>query len=359
MMKYYKKTVASAADSNDANKVNERLVSIMDNVTNNNLTVLDVEATSRCNLTCNYCGMHSKIVSAKDDEIRKKGRKFLKRPKHMDLKMFNEIIKKCTGLKKLKVFYLHGDGEPLLNPNIIKMVEIAKKADVAEQIIIVTNGVLLNKKMFRNLIKAGVASIRVSLDIISPDKFREIKGANFGKIVLVNVDTCVDLIRTEHLPVKFIILCAGSDSEEKSLSEETKKIVRHFEKRISHLTNVAIQYRKIFDWVGSIKRIAEGDEYSRPVPCEQPFFLLMIHSDGDISMCCGDSTKSAVVGNVSKVNSIKKILSSSMLKSKRIGLLEQNYKDIASCKCCGVYSAVDRRLLDKKSELLKLLKIIK
>jgi MoaA/NifB/PqqE/SkfB family radical SAM enzyme len=352
-MKYHRKT--SAADSNNPDKGNERLASIVDNIIGQNLTTLVIEATSRCNLACSYCGMHSKTVFLKDRELNQKGEKFLKTPKHMELKTFKEIIKKCAGLKKLKILYLHGDGEPLLHPDIIKMVKIAKKADVAEQIIIVTNGVLLDKNMFRNLIKTGVTTIRVSLDIISPDKFRQIKGADFGGKVLINVDACVDLIRDEKLPVKFIILCASPDSKDDDLKEETKKIISHFEKKIQNIKSVEIQQRKIFDWVGSINRIADGGEYQRPVPCEQPFYLLMIHADGDVSICCGDSTKNAVVNNIHLAKSVKEILLSDILKSKRIDLLKQNYENMPACKCCGVYSAVDRILFDNRAKLLKIL----
>lgn len=352
----YSKTLALPTDSNNLKKIKARIETIKHNIANNELTTLVIEATSICNLQCNYCGMHSRAVSTKDKELQTKGRKFLKEQRHMDLDLFRETIRKCQGLEKFKILYLHGDGEPLLNPNLIKMIEIAKKADVAEQIVLITNGVLLTGDVFRGLVKAGVVAIRISLDVISPAKFLKIKGVDAGKRVLKNVEACVEIMRKEHLPVEFIILCAKHDPKNKDMSREADKIIKHFEKKIRGVPNVEIRYRKIFDWVGTIRRIADGGEYCRVVSCEQPFYVLMVHADGDISVCCGDTTKDVVVGQISKVRSLKQILSSNLLRQIRISLLEQDYDKIPACRYCGVSSEVDRELLSHKQKLLKLLK---
>jgi pyruvate-formate lyase-activating enzyme len=337
-------TIFVPSDTNNIEKIEDRIRSIEQNLAKNALSVLVVEATPKCNLSCNFCGMHSKFRLTKGT---------LKN--HMDLDLFNETIRKCQDMEKLKVLYLHGRGEPLLNPNIVTMVDIAKNANIADQIILVTNGTLLEKKLFLELIEAGITSFRISLDIISPTKFREVKGADLGQKVLANIDACIDLIRTQHLTVSLIILCENPESQVKKLAKETKKILEYFAPKIKDLPNVVIQYRKLFNWVDSINRLTDGDEYQRKVPCEQPFYLLMICSDGDISMCCGDAMKKLVIGNICKVNSIKDLLTSDALTVVRKSLLEQNYEMIPACKCCEVYSDVDEILLERSEKLLKLL----
>ena len=353
-MQHLIKSKLVPADACNADKIRDRIRSIYRSLVEHTLPVLVVEASSKCNLTCAFCGMHSKSLSTTTNS---EGRKRTLPKMHIDLDLFRETIKKCQGMKKLKVLYMHGNGEPLLNPNIVKMVDIAKKADIAEQIILVTNGVCLSKKMLRDLVEAGTTSIRVSLDIISPKIFREVKGADLAERVLANLDACVDLIRAEHLPVTLAILCANLESEDEELAEETKKISEYFDQKIKDQPNVVIQYRKLFNWVGSINRISDGGKYSRPVPCEQPFYLLMVHCDGDVSMCCADTRKELIVGNIRQATSLRDILASDALRIKRKGLLDQCYKEIPACGYCEVYSVVDDSLLEEREELLRLLSI--
>lgn len=339
------KAIFVPADTNNIEKIEERIRSIEENIVRNTLSVLVIEATSKCNLSCTFCGMHSKNLSIKGAS----------KKEHMDLVLFNETIKKCHGMEPVKVLYLHGRGEPLLNPNIITMVNIAKKAKIADQIILVTNGSLLEKNLFLKLVEAGTTSFRISLDIISPTKFHEVKGADLSQKVLANITTYIDLIRTQHLNVSLTILCENPESQDKKFADETKKILEYFEEKINDLPNVVIQYRKLFNWVDSINRLTDGDEYQRKVPCEQPFYLLMICSDGDISMCCADTMKKLVIGNICKEKSIKNILNSEGLIVLRKSLLKQNYDLIPACKCCEVYSDVDDILLERSEKLLGLL----
>lgn len=74
----------------------------------------------------------------------------------------------------MKLLSLTGQGEPLINRNISKMVEIAKKNDIAERIEIITNGSLLNKEVAKSLIEAGLDTIRISIQGLSAEKYKNI-----------------------------------------------------------------------------------------------------------------------------------------------------------------------------------------
>jgi MoaA/NifB/PqqE/SkfB family radical SAM enzyme len=276
----------------------------------------------------------------------------------MTVERFKEVIRKCQGMPKLKVLYLHGNGEPLINPKIIDFVKISKKAELAEQIILVTNGVLLKKEMFRELSAAGVSCIRVSLDAYDAKKYYETKGADFGGKVIANIERCMDLIVAEKLTTKLVLLCAEPNDVE--LGDETRKIAAYFTKWIKKIPNIEIHCRRIFNWVESINRLNcfnndTGHVYSRPLPCEQLFYLLMVHSDGDISACCGDVTKRMVVENIGRVKSMDAVVGSDILRKWRRGSLELNYNSMAACKRCETFSSVDSVLLERKAELLPFL----
>ena len=333
------------ADACNIAKSQERLNNIKAALANNSLIALTIELTSSCNLRCNFCGKHSvSILKIKKDPYNKST--------NIHLDTFRDIIDKCKGMNKIKVLYLHGNGEPLLHPKIVEMVAIAKKAEIADEIKLVTNGVLLNTTLFCNLVEAGITSFRVSLDYISPQKYLKFKGVDLCAKVLANIDACIDYIMSQRLNVVFSILCIGSDSDEADIENENKKILEYFKYKINEFENIKIECRKIFNWVDSVNRISEGGRYRRQLPCEAPFYSLMIHSDGDISMCCADSTKQLVIDNIRDVGCFNDILTSKTLKLWRKSLLVQNFNPIPACECCEVYSSTDEILMESREELL-------
>ena len=168
------------AEACDDNEIEKRIDGIKKSIINQSIPVLVIEATSMCNLKCSFCGMHSGQLN----NLRKE-------KKNMNIDLFNEIMNKLKQTPKFKVLYLHGQGEPLLNSDIIKMIGIAKEKNVAEKIVIVTNGVLLNKKIFERLVDAGVDEIRVSLDAISPEKYSKEKGVNLVHKVIDNIEKLI------------------------------------------------------------------------------------------------------------------------------------------------------------------------
>ena len=91
-----------------------------------------------CNFQCFYC------IKSKSKEEQKENKIF---SRQMDFEVFRKIIdnmEKWGG--KIKVLLLQGWGEPLLHPDIVKMVAYAKEKRVAEKIRIISNGSLLTDR---------------------------------------------------------------------------------------------------------------------------------------------------------------------------------------------------------------------
>ena len=335
------------ADACDATMTGQRIENIKRSLKNNALIALTVEATSACNLKCVFCAMHSDSGRASKRHAKQKMR--------MDRGLFRDILCKLQGPEKLKALYLHGHGEPLLHPDIVAMVHEANAAGVAEQIVLITNGVFLNGDLFRRLVEAGATCVRVSLDAITPEKYRDIKGADVGSRVVGNIDECIELIRTARLPATLTIECMQPKTDGKVFVAETARILDYFGDKIEDLPSVAVRLREEFSWVDQIDRCTGAGRYRRKVPCEQPFYLLMVHADGDVSMCCGDVTKELVIGNMRAVSHITDILASRALNVRRAGLLNQDYSLIPGCEYCDAHTTVDFSLLSVRGSLLPLL----
>ncbi|MEW6219633.1 MAG: radical SAM protein [Thermodesulfobacteriota bacterium] len=339
------------ADSCDPERIRERLASIHQALASCTLRVLVVEATPQCNLACVFCGMHSRELAAGRYA---QGRQAKPRGP-MTLQLFREVVDKCRGSEPLRVLYLHGNGEPLLNPALPDMVALASQAAIAQEIVLVTNGVLLTPARLATLARAGLTAVRVSLDAVSPDRYRAVKGADRCHQVLDNIDGCIDLIRSERLPVRLALLCSESRGADDPLNGEPARIQDRYQARIQDLPQVTITARVIFNWVDSVKRLTDGGPFRRPAPCEQPFYLLMVHADGDISMCCADTRKDLVVANIRQIGGLAEVLASEALNGRRRALLLQDFSTIPACACCEVYSFVDQALLDDCDALLRLL----
>ena len=102
-----------------------------------------VEPTNICNFKCVYCP-----ESFEDFEQRSGG---LTR---MDLQGFERVsdqIKAMGGIKTLNFYMM---GEPLVNRDVPQFIEIARRKQIAERIIVTSNGSLLVEETARRIIEA-------------------------------------------------------------------------------------------------------------------------------------------------------------------------------------------------------------
>lgn len=122
-----------------------------------------------CNFKCVYCAhmFPPEIIKEKYGLERN----------NMSLDTFKETIAQIAEFPQpIRLLSLTGQGEPLMNKNIAEMVSIAKAANVAERIEIISNGRLLSKKMAGNLIDAGLDTLRISLQGLNSKKYQDIGG---------------------------------------------------------------------------------------------------------------------------------------------------------------------------------------
>ncbi len=108
---------------------------------------VDIEVSSKCQIKCDHCFRQYMDIGEND---------------FMPLDMYKKIVGECGkhGLFTLK-FSMRG--EPLLHPDIVEMVDFAKRSGVRE-VWINTNGGNFTEEMVRGLMGAGVDWITMSFD---------------------------------------------------------------------------------------------------------------------------------------------------------------------------------------------------
>ncbi len=130
---------------------------------------LDIETTNVCNLRCPFCA-----ITYKNWGPYKKG--------YLDLLLFKRIIDEGidNGLYSVK---LSLRGEPLLHPEINKMVVYAKERGVTD-IYFNTNGTLLDENKINQLIDSGLDRISISFEGIAKDVYERYRvGAKYDVVV--------------------------------------------------------------------------------------------------------------------------------------------------------------------------------
>ncbi len=96
----------------------------------------------------------------------------------MDMKIYKKIIDEISGHTELAV--LHNGGEPLMNNNIVEMVEYAKSGGM--NTMFSTNATLLTSETAIGLIKAGLSIMIIAIDGATKKTYEDIRrGANFEK----------------------------------------------------------------------------------------------------------------------------------------------------------------------------------
>lgn len=139
-----------------------------------------LELTARCNLRCRWCvQVHEEFRHEYAED--------------MPFETFQAIVPKLRGTK---VLYLCLNGEPLLYDRIFDAVALAKQ--YVPSVRFVTNGTLLTPAVGRELKKAGLSQLGVSIDSPNPEMMLKIRGVSLEKIA----ENVQGFCRETNIPVE-------------------------------------------------------------------------------------------------------------------------------------------------------------
>lgn len=155
-----------------------------------------ISVTDRCNLRCFYCMPEEGICKRSHNEILR----------YEEIaRIVEEGVK--LGINRIRIT----GGEPLVRPDIEELVGRISSIRGIEDISLTTNGLLLKGKV-RELKKAGLRRVNISLDSLDPEKYRRITGSGNLEQVMEGINLCIE----EGLnPVKInVVLLKGINDDE-------------------------------------------------------------------------------------------------------------------------------------------------
>lgn len=161
------------------------------------ISYLRISITDACNLRCLYCVGDEPCSnnSLPADEMSPE-----------------EIIHVARaavslGIKKIRVT----GGEPLIRPDVVQICEGLGKIEGLEELTMTTNGLLL-EKYAKQLKKAGVSRVNISLDTMDSNKFCMVTGREELKTVRKGIEAAKE---AGLLPIKInVVLLAGINDDE-------------------------------------------------------------------------------------------------------------------------------------------------
>jgi MoaA/NifB/PqqE/SkfB family radical SAM enzyme len=136
-----------------------------------NISTLQLEVTNNCNLHCSICWR-----ALREEKVELKDIPFAKFKKAIDgmLKFF-----------PVKTINTQGLGEPLLCPEILKILDYAKSKGLT--VWFVTNGTLIDDNLAKRLVEIGVDKIRISVDSADRQVYSAIKCGSDLDAVICNI----------------------------------------------------------------------------------------------------------------------------------------------------------------------------
>ncbi|MFA5961932.1 MAG: radical SAM/SPASM domain-containing protein [Parcubacteria group bacterium] len=255
-----------------------------------------IEVSRLCNLKCRSCPMGM-------NKIKNKG--------IMSLDDFKKIIKLIK--KSVIEIALFNYGEPLINPDIAKMVKLAKVSGI-KMVSIYSNGLLLNKKLSRKLINSGLDNITISIDGASNDTYKKYRVGGDLNLILKNIKDFIAVkkdmgAKKPALEVQFVVM-KHNEHEIEKFSEICKNIgvdevvfktfnayMGGYEDRKINLKFIPKNINYSRYKTASAKEVSSQYALSR---CAWPWENLVVSANGDICLCCHDYNSDYKLGNILK-----------------------------------------------------------
>ena len=236
---------------------------------------------------------------------------------------------------KVKVLNFCGSGEPLLNPKLPEMIKYAVDAEVANITEVISNGVLLTKDISDALIDSGLTRLKISIQGLNVDTYKE-----FSQ-VKIDFEKFVEQIKYFYENRKNVKLYLKimdvqlKDKPEQDFFDLFGDICDDISIEHMVLANDNLDFIKKTQ--ANFSNTINGNTVKDYRVCPRPFFVMNVHSDGDVDPCCSANLP-GVMGNIN-VESIVDIWNGKTFNAFRRLMLEDKNKNEV-CHSCVIYQQV-------------------
>ena len=256
-----------------------------------------IEITNNCNLRCSFCS-----------KVNRKSR-------YMSLTEFNKILNKIKDYTNY--IYLHVKGEPLLHPDIIKMINLAEEYSI--KINLTTNGTLFSKYA------KALGNCR-NLNKINFSLHSENNAENYLEDIFKNIEYL-----SEKTTVVYRLWTLNNNKLDEKSTKIVNKIMQYYnlsteivekiknEKNIKIKSTIYVDKNNYFEW-------PTINNYKSTGYCFALKTHIAILADGTVVPCCLDSDGIINLGNIFE-DEIEDIINSDRYKS-----IKKSFQDKKPCE---------------------------
>lgn len=239
--------------------------------------LVDFHISNICNFRCNYC-MNSSPKEVYDVcGLRKE---------FMSMETFELAVEQLKDFpKKIKQTSLDGIGEPLLNVNLPNMVKYIKKANVSDNIMVITNASRLTPQLSEQLVDAGLQVLRVSLQGLTAEQYMATSQAKIDwEKFYQNIKYFSKIRGNCKLKVK-IAGTALKEGDEQKFYELFGDICDAV--AVEHIFDLFANIGKNYDIkLVNTEKNRFGHDIIQINTCWFPFTRMDLRSDGTFANCC-------------------------------------------------------------------------
>lgn len=261
-----------------------------------------IEITNKCNLRCIMCGRTKNPPPSEGN---------------VNFFLFQRILEENRDY--LELVLLHGLGEPLLNPNIFKMIQLCHKLRVRTELS--TNATVLSEEVCLRLLNSGLDAIIFSLDAASKQTYEKLrKGAVYEKTLH---NTKLFLEKKKYLDSK--IFCVA----QMVILPENRKEIKSFNKMWKAFGVNAVRFKR--DEVIGVNNNRQLKRKLCHFLWSGPFY---VRYDGEVFPCCWSyNYNETSLGNLS-THSLKELWNGERMVWMRKMHRQERGNEIPACASC-------------------------
>lgn len=282
----------------------------------NKYVQLRIEGTNKCNSNCVFCAYQY-------DKSEKKT---------LDFELYKSAIDQFVSEGGEMVSFIPVVGEALLDKLLFERMEYLKKYPEIVQIELFTNGILLTKRVFEDLVDAGMTDLFISTSGFEKDQYEKMFRNSFYDKLISNLAEIALSDRFLKCSINIIIYTDSLFPTFNRQYKRFKKLGYHF------LINNFVD-----NWNDKIKDYnLPGFMYVAPKlknhssPCLQIYRGITLRADGSLTQCgCRDvdHDREMTFGNI-KDTPLHELINNGTWQKLYDGFCNKNVPDI--CKKCTI-----------------------
>lgn len=264
-----------------------------------------IEVTTKCNLLCKMCD--------RNNLDRGFG--------NLDFEVYKKIVDEISKFETIQTVNLQGFGEPLIYPEYIEAVAYSKRKEISN-IALNTNGTLLDEKMIKELVKAGIDTISISLDAFTKETYDIVRPNSDFEMVVRNIKNLLRYKLQNNLKKPRVQL---TFVDQKKNHHELKGFVEYWIEKVDGIySQREYHHFKLVDR-STIKE-------RKRIPCPHLWRSMVIYWNGQVTVCPMDDNGDLVVGNIYG-NSLREIWYGKKFEAIRRLHLKDRYEGLVCSGC--------------------------